>query len=76
MGLTKAQEELLREMENDWEVTFRDEHYTMIKGEELGNKLWPSTFYGLFDQGLVEKTERGTYTISYDGKEQIRSEGG
>jgi hypothetical protein len=73
MVLTKAQEELLRGMENDWEVTFLDNHYTIMKGEDVVSKLWPSTFYGLFDQGFVEKTEHGTYTISYDGKQQIRT---
>ena len=72
MGLTKAQTELLRKLENGWEVTFKNGHYTITDGTEYA-KLWPSTFSGLYDQRFVEKTERGTYTISDDGKQQIRS---
>lgn len=40
--------------------------------EEVQAKLWPSTFYGLFNTGLVEKMDNGNYTISYDGKREIR----
>jgi hypothetical protein len=71
MKLTKAQDELLRNLENGWEVTLKDGYYTQIKGDEI-QKLWPSTFYGLFDQRLVEKLDNGNYTISYDGQQQIR----
>jgi len=73
MKLTKAQGELLVNLENGWEVTFKDGYYTQIK-EDATQKLWPSTFYGLFDNKLVEKLENGNYTISYDGQQQIRSE--
>lgn len=72
MKLTNAQDELLLNLENGWEVTFKDGYYTQIKGDEV-QKLWPSTFYGLYDLRLVVKTESGTYTISQDGKQQIRS---
>jgi len=73
MKLTKAQDELLRNLENGWEVTFKEGYYTQIKGDKV-QKLWPSTFYGLFDQRLVKKIDNGNYTISYDGQQQIRSE--
>lgn len=76
MKLTRAQDELLRNLENGWEVTLKDGYYTQVKDGMADKKLWPSTFYGLFDARppLVEVTETGTYTISYDGKQAIRSE--
>jgi hypothetical protein len=71
MTLTKAQRELLREMENGWEVRFHAGNYRLTKDGELGNKLWPSTFYGLYDNNLVERLNNGYYTISNDGKRKI-----
>lgn len=73
MALTRAQDELLRNLENGAEVTFKSGHYTTMKDNLAVAKLWPSTFYGLYDGGLVEKMDNGNYTISYSGKEQIRS---
>jgi hypothetical protein len=74
MTLTDAQEELLISLTDGWEVTFKNGHYSTVKDNLAGAKLWPSTFYGLYDDGYVEKLENGNYTISYDGKRQIRSE--
>jgi hypothetical protein len=84
--LTKAQDELLRKLENGCEVTFikghhehwsksadEEGHYVVIGGEEP-TKIWPSTFYGLYDQGLVRVKANGNYTVSEDGIRQIRSE--
>lgn len=71
-ALTTAQVELLKSLDDGWEVTFTDKHYATVKDGVDGDKLWPSTFYGLFDGRLVEKLSNGNYTISYDGKQQIR----
>jgi len=73
MAITVAQRELLREMEKGWEVMFHAGNYRLTKDGELGNKLWPSTFYGLYDNDLVEKLPNGNFTISNDGKRKIRS---
>ncbi len=72
-ALTTAQRELLKNLDDGWEVTFTDKHYATTKDGVDGAKLWPSTFYGLFDGRLVEKLTNGNYTISYHGKQQIRS---
>lgn len=72
MKLTKAQKELLGYLENGAEVTFFDGHY-VVGDEDGGKKIWPSTFYGLFDNRMVEKLDNGNYTISDHGKQQIRS---
>lgn len=71
MAFTKAQDALLRQLENGAEVTFKDEHY-VVEDHGVDSKIWPSTFYGLFDQRFVEKLPNGNYTISDHGKEQIR----
>jgi hypothetical protein len=73
MALTKAQGELLRKLENGCEITFKDEHYTVV-GPDQDEKIWPSTFYGLYDQRLVKRLDNGNYTASEDGIRQIRSE--
>jgi len=75
-SLTVAQQELLKKLDDGWEVTFVDKHYATIKDDVAGAKLWPSTFYGLYDERLVKKIKNGNYTISYHGKQQIRSETG
>lgn len=72
MALTKAQEALLRKLEDGSAVTFKDGHYVVV-GDNDDEKIWPSTFYGLYDSGLVEKLKNGNYTISKDGIRQIRS---
>lgn len=72
MVITKAQGELLTNLENGWEITFKDGHYTQVKDNMASAKLWPSTFYGLFDQRFVVKSDNGNYTISSDGIRQIR----
>lgn len=74
-SLTTAQTELLRNLDDGWEVTFKDEHYATVKDGLDGAKLWPSTFYGLFDSRMVERLDNGNYTISYYGKQKIRSTG-
>ena len=73
MALTVAQKELLHNLENGWEVTFKDGHYVTVRDGEAGSKLWPSTFYGLFNKSMVVKLDNGNYTVSYDGKQEIRS---
>ena len=72
MALTKAQDALLRQLENGFEITFDGGHYTVTGGEKPV-KIWPSTFYGLYDQRLVEKTPNGNYTVSADGIRKINS---
>lgn len=70
--LTTAQSELLHSLDEGWEVTFKDEHYATTRDGLDGAKLWPSTFYGLYDGRFIEKMVNGNYTISYDGKQQIQ----
>lgn len=70
--LTTAQRELLRSLNDGWEVTLKDEHYQTTKDGLAGAKLWPSTFYGLFNGRYVERLTNGNYTISYTGQEQIK----
>lgn len=71
--ITKAQDELLRKLENGYEITFSGGHYMTTYKDQLSEaKLWPSTFYGLFDGDYVEKLENGNYTVSASGKKQIR----
>jgi len=72
-ALTAAQVALLRNLDDGWEVTFSDSHYVTVKDGLAGAKLWPSTFYGLFDGRMVQKLNNGNYTISYHGQRQIRS---
>ena len=72
MTTTKAQDELLLKLEDGWEITFKDKHYTIV-GQGEDEKIWPSTFYGLYDQRLVVKLPNGNYTVSEDGVKQIRS---
>lgn len=74
MTITKAQEELLQQLENGAEVTFVGGHYTVLIGDKK-QKIWPSTFYGLYDQRMVERLPSGNYTVSDYGKQQIRSKG-
>ena len=64
--------ELLHSLDDGWEVTFKDEHYSTVKDGLDGAKLWPSTFYGLYDGRLVERMDNGNYTISYQGQQQIQ----
>jgi len=85
--LTKAQGALLRKLENGCEVTFikghhkhwskssddNEGHYVVIGGDEP-EKIWPSTFYGLYDARLVQVKANGNYTVSEDGIRQIRGE--
>jgi len=74
MTLTRAQKELLLNLADGWEVTFKNGHYSTVKGNLDGAKLWPSTFYGLYNDDMVVKLANGNYTISDNGKQQIRSE--
>jgi len=69
MTLTKAQDALLRSLENGLEVTFENGHYTVTGSGP--KKIWPSTFTGLFDKGLVERTPNGNYTVSESGKRTL-----
>jgi len=66
--LTSAQLELLTSLDDGWEVTFKNEYYATTRDGLDGAKLWPSTFYGLFDGRFVERMENGNYTISYEGR--------
>ncbi len=54
-----------------WEVTFKNEHYATTRDGIDGAKIWPSTFYGLYDGRFVEKLVNGNYTVSIYGKQQI-----
>ena len=72
MGFTKAQDALLRKLENGSEITFKNDHYVII-GEDTDEKIWPSTFYGLYDDEMVEKLPNGNYTVSANGIRKIRS---
>lgn len=73
MVITTAQKDLLRKLENGYEITFKDGHYTTsLNGEIDKAKLWPTTFYGLYDSRLIKKLPNGNYTISIDGKQEIK----
>jgi len=65
--------ELLRSLDDGWEVTFKNQHYATTRDGLDGAKLWPSTFYGLFDGRLVERLTNGNYTISSHGKQKMLS---
>lgn len=71
--MTKAQDALLRQLENGAEVIYRDDHYVVTDPTCDGDdhRIWPSTFYGLYDNGLVEQ-HKFAYRISEDGIRQIR----
>lgn len=72
MNLTKAQEELLAKLENGCEVTLKNDYYTVVDRD--GNKVdkvWPTTFYGLFDGLLVARGVNGNYTITEEGREAL-----
>lgn len=71
MTLTKAQKDLLNSLYEGCEVTHKSGHYTVV-GKGQTTKIWPSTFYGLYDEGLVEKSDNGNYTVSELGIKQIR----
>lgn len=71
MTLTKAQKDLLQSLSNGREVTHKSGHYTVVGGDEP-TKIWPSTFYGLYDEGLVIKSDNGNYTVSELGIKEIR----
>lgn len=74
MKLTKAQEELLARLENGCEVTLQDDYYTVVdKNGAKVDKVWPTTFYGLFDAQMVERQENGNYTITDEGLEVWRA---
>ena len=66
--LTAAQKSLLSDLQDGHEVTFQDEHYQTMKDGSIQARIWPSTFYGLYDNDLVIKTPTGTYTISELGR--------
>ena len=72
MKLTKAQDELLQELENGSLVVYKDGHY-VVSGMLGERKIWPSTFYGLFENDFVEVVGDRNYMISANGIEQIRS---
>lgn len=63
----------MRKLENGAQVTFKDDYYVVFDQNNDAQKIWPSTFYGLYDQRMVEKNAIGNYTISDYGKQQIRS---
>jgi len=73
MALTKAQDALLQQLENGSEVTFKEDHYVVVDESGEESKIWPSTFYGLYDKELVIKLDNGNYTVSEIGKQEIRS---
>lgn len=75
--ITNAQKELLVSLENGYEVTFKDGHYMTVYEDKLSTaKLWPTTFYGLYDIGYVKRTKSGNYTISHLGKLAIEEQHG
>ena len=76
MAFTKAQEALLRKLENGSEITFKDNHYVVLSARGFGfkeEKIWPSTCYGLFDTEMVRRLPNGNDTISDNGSRKIRS---
>ena len=70
--MTKAQDALLSALEKGAEVTYKDDHYVVVT-DDYDEIIWPSTFYGLFDNGLVRQVGFA-YRISEDGIRQIRGE--
>lgn len=76
MTVTAAQRDLLRRLEDGYEITFRGGHYVTERGGKISEaKLWPTTFYGLYDKRYIQRLDNGNYTISEDGKKQIRGPG-
>jgi hypothetical protein len=72
LTITKAQKGLLKLLDDGYEVQFKNQHYVATKSDD-DRKIWPSTFYGLFDGGLVTPTDDGGYTISISGKKELNN---
>ena len=72
MKPTSAQIGLLEKLEKGYEVTLLEGYYTIVNktGEEV-ERIWPTTFHGLFMSGAVERAESGNYIISEDGRSII-----
>jgi len=69
MKLTKAQKALLECLEEGNEVTLRGGYYTIV--DSVGRRIermWPTTFHGLFDSGAVVRQDNGNYVISQFGR--------
>jgi len=49
-------------------VEYIDKNYTLVQEGKPNENFWPSTFYGLWDNGLVKKDSDG-YVISDNGRE-------
>lgn len=72
MAITKAQRGLLKLLEDGYEVQYKNNHY-VATSDKKETKIWPSTFYGLFDTGLVERTDDDSYTISFKGRDELNA---
>lgn len=73
--LTKAQGELLAKLENGCEITMRRGYYTVVDKQGVTvDKVWPTTFYGLFDEFFVERLENGNYTLTEEGRKALHGE--
>ena len=76
MQLTKAQEALLDNLNKGAQIVYRRDHYMVANDDSdsfIETNLWPSTFYGLYDERLIEKNDLGGYSISDEGREHLCS---
>ena len=72
MKPTKAQRRLLEQLENGYELTLQDGYYTVVtaSGDKV-DRVWPSTFHGLFNYGAVQRNDDGNYVLSERGSELL-----
>ena len=74
MALTKAQDALLKKLDAGAQIVYRINHYMVVNEDDpnfFTMNLWPSTFYGLYDERLIEVNDIGGYIISDKGKEYL-----
>lgn len=73
MKPTKAQKDLLEKLADGFEVTLQDGYYTVVNSSgQAADRIWPTTFHGLFNYCAVERNERGNYVITDRGRELLQ----
>ena len=68
--LTKPQHVLMLALSGGGRIEYIDQNYTLVRKGEPNENFWPSTFYGLYDNQLVEP-DYGGYIISKKGLEVL-----
>ena len=72
MKITKAQRKLIKKLRDGCEVTLHEGYYSIVKNGQVVERVWPSTFHGLFVGGVVVRAEHGNYVLSdYEGGEAV-----